>query len=172
MKDNENTIKPHFNWKGGKVKHDCIVCGKTFSDWPSQTTGKFCNKKCYWKDKKGRPINLSEAGQRKQSERFTGPNNPRWRGGVTKKHDLIRRSPAYKTWRQKVYEKSRWTCHECGKKCQTGDIIAHHIMLFSDFPEERFNPKNGIVLHRACHLKVHQFIRQFLKFAYGQNKGQ
>lgn len=38
------------------------------------------------------------------------------------------------------------------------DIVAHHLKLFSEFPELRFSVDNGIVLCRSCHKKIHKDI--------------
>jgi len=38
-------------------------------------------------------------------------------------------------------------------------IVAHHLKLFSEFPELRFSVDNGIVLCRSCHLKVHKNLK-------------
>ena len=76
------------------------------------------------------------------------------RGGVDKEHTRIKQTKKYKNWQQAVYKKDKWECQRCGK--HGGNIVAHHIKLFSEFPKERFNINNGITLCRPCHAFVHK----------------
>ena len=75
--------------------------------------------------------------------------------GRTPELVLIRHSLEYEIWRKEVYERDWWTCRLCGIKCEKGNIIAHHLKLFSEFPELRFVVDNGITLCRSCHAKLH-----------------
>jgi len=84
-----------------------------------------------------------------------GKKNPRWKGGINLENERIRHSLEWKIWRDEVYRKDNWTCRICGKKCKK-DIVAHHIKLFSNFPELRFSVDNGITLCRSCHTKIHK----------------
>lgn len=84
--------------------------------------------------------------------RKKGSENPSWRGGVTSKDKRLRHSLKYFIWQQEVYKKDNCICRICGSK---KDIVAHHLKLFSGFPELRFDVNNGIVLCRSCHGKVH-----------------
>lgn len=81
-------------------------------------------------------------------KRFTGKNNPRWKGGITKESKQIRNSIQYKEWRKAVFEKFDYTCCVCGQR--GGRLHAHHVENFSDNPELRFNINNGAVLC-DCH---------------------
>jgi len=80
--------------------------------------------------------------------------NINWKGGITHRNSLIRKSIEYIEWRKDVYKRDNWTCQECKKK--TKDIIAHHINLFSEFPDLRFDINNGVTLCRSCHFKLHR----------------
>lgn len=99
----------------------------------------------------------------KKRPEMSGSRNPLWKGGIATENDKIRKSQEYIDWRLAVYRKDRWICHFCHKHCKRGDIIAHHVMLFSNFPKARFNLKNGMVLHRGCHLKLHNFFNRLEK---------
>lgn len=66
----------------------------------------------------------------------------------------IRRSGTYSKWRTDVFERDDYTCAICGKR--GGELNAHHIKPFAQFPDDRFDVDNGITLCKACHIKVHK----------------
>lgn len=142
----------HPRWK--KERKKCTQCGVELKFFHR----KFCSRKCanYFRVK-----NLTGADKEKMSLRFSSINNPRWKGGITKENDKIRKSKEYVNWRNFIYKKDFWTCRYCGGKCSNGDIVAHHIMQFSEFPKQRLNLKNGITLHRSCHTKLHSIIKKY-----------
>lgn len=82
-----------------------------------------------------------------------GENAPNWKGGLTDINRKIRDSTALRMWRELVKKRDNYTCRECG--INQGKMHAHHIKKFSEYPEFRFDPKNGITLCRPCHFKVH-----------------
>lgn len=84
--------------------------------------------------------------------KFSGANNPRWKGGVHKinqqdrsKLDKIRRE---------IKKKYNWTCCECGSK---KDLHIHHIKSWVDYPELRFDTTNIICLCKTCHKIYHKY---------------
>jgi len=95
--------------------------------------------------------------RRKKSNAQKGEKNHQWRGGIGNKNHLIRKSLEYRIWAMEVYKKDQWTCRLCRKICGRGNIIAHHLKLFSEFPELRFCIDNGITLCRSCHMKIHSW---------------
>ena len=82
-----------------------------------------------------------------------GEKNPNWRGGISKKSHLDRTSLNYKLWRKDVFVRDHYTCLVCGKR--GGELNAHHIKSFKDFPELRFESDNGITLCIECHYLEH-----------------
>jgi len=90
-----------------------------------------------------------------------GKEHHNWKGGITPLNQKIRnQSIEYKKWRDVVYKKNYWTCFLCGKKCKKKDIIAHHLLSFSDYSQYRFEQNNGIVLCRSCHCKLHKKLKK------------
>lgn len=65
-----------------------------------------------------------------------------------------RRSVEYKHWRDAVYARDEYTCQHCGDG-QGGNLQAHHIKSYADFPELRYTIENGVTLCRNCHERVH-----------------
>lgn len=147
-------------WKAGihtkeKVKCKC-GCGQLINKY----------------DKKGRQryytMGHCSSGYFK-SENVRGEKGCKWKGGITPIMDALRKSPEYIQWRLIVYKKDNYTCQMCGQKHI--DIIAHHIKSFADYEEVRFEPSNGKVLCRSCHLKLHNDKRRVTMFNQGGGTG-
>lgn len=85
--------------------------------------------------------------------KLRGQNHWNWQGGISGENNKIRHSLEYFIWRNEVWKRDYWTCRICGYKGK--NIIAHHIKLFSEFPELRFSVENGLTLCRECHLEIH-----------------
>ena len=64
-----------------------------------------------------------------------------------------RNTPEYKKWREGVFERDHYTCQNCYQK--GGDLNAHHIKKFKDYPKLRYEKHNGITLCVPCHRKEH-----------------
>jgi 5-methylcytosine-specific restriction endonuclease McrA len=68
----------------------------------------------------------------------------------------IRNSFEYRDWRKFVFNRDNRTCQDCGEK--SGNMHAHHVFPFSEFPEHRFEVWNGVTLCSDCHAKIHPFM--------------
>ena len=105
----------------------------------------------------------SEETKRKISESekgkigMVGSKHPRWKGGISLEYERARKSLEYIIWRSEVYRRDYWTCRLCGYKGKK--IVAHHIKLFSEFPELRYSVDNGITLCRSCHAGLHKICK-------------
>jgi len=135
----------------------CEYCGKPFKVWPSRMKRynvRFCSKECFDNYKRTHP------------EEYGGENHWNWKGGITEINRKLRRSKEYKEWQKAVFKRDRWTCQICGYKGH--DLVAHHILPFSEYPELRFDPDNGITLCRRCHKKLHYDIGEETRFEKNQ----
>lgn len=64
-------------------------------------------------------------------------------------------SREYKKWRKTVFARDNYTCQICGDN-QGGNLRAHHIKPYSEYPELRHDVDNGITLCENCHIKLHK----------------
>lgn len=137
--------KCHFllRWKNpqtptGKYSHKkgmCIDCGKQISD-----VYRFHCRAC------------SHLG--KSRPNIAGKNNVNWKGGITKPNQLLRTSSQMKLWKNSVLLRDNFTCQKYNIK--GGELEAHHIVNFSEYPELRFEVNNGITLSKKAHREFHK----------------
>lgn len=126
--------------KYSQVDVICEWCGKSFKSYKSTASiVRFCSKDCRnsW-----------------QSEMMMGEKHYNWRGGISKERQLDMARKKYREWRKSIFERDRYTCQICGDN-RGGNLRAHHIKLYSSFPELRYSIENGITLCEECHKKVH-----------------
>lgn len=118
----------------------CTECGTQFllGKRTLKKSGTFCSIRCY-----GR-------AQRK----MIGEKAKNWRGGKTGEAHCIRTRLDYIEWRDSVFQRDNYTCQKCGK--HGGDLHAHHIKSFADYPELRTEIWNGMTLCIPCHKRVHR----------------
>lgn len=113
-------------------------------------------------------VTLSETTRRKIANslkgRFRGSDNSQWKGGQCYLRHTWMSRYEYKEWRAAVFARDAYTCQMCSK-ISKGDIQAHHIRPWRDFPKLRFEVDNGITLCEGCHLstrgKEMDFVVQF-----------
>lgn len=94
---------------------------------------------------------------RQYREQTSGANNPRWKGGISKKRDE-RATKEYSDWRKSVFIRDRYSCQCCGAKSMVGrhvQLCAHHIFNWKDYEELRYSIDNGITLCQKCHNAFH-----------------
>lgn len=120
--------------------YDCTFCGERFkgSDW---NANKFCSRECY---------NKSEY----HSKVTSGENHWQWKGGVSRGE---RNSPEYAEFRMKILKRDDFTCLCCGQRGNKKDnkLIAHHILAWKYYLEDRMNLDNCITLCTLCHRFIH-----------------
>lgn len=81
-----------------------------------------------------------------------------WQGGTTApweiKESMQRNTLEYAAWRTKVFIRDNYTCQSCGKL--GGELNAHHIKSFKNYPKLRTKIENGITLCVDCHKAQHR----------------
>jgi len=82
-------------------------------------------------------------------------NNGNWKGGISAENEIVRGSSKYAEWRKAVYMRDYYICVRC-LNSNGGNLNAHHIFSFADFPEERFEVDNGTTLCISCHDYIHE----------------
>lgn len=90
-----------------------------------------------------------------------GEKSHLWKGGVTRKNQIVRDSVEYKIWREAVFKRDDWTCKFCGVRSGVQKKVyleADHIQEFAYYPELRFAIDNGRTLCKDCHRKRHKKI--------------
>lgn len=93
----------------------------------------------------------SEESKRKQGLRMSGSNHPAWKADrslLAKRQ--IRNDMAYKEWRKNVWIRDGFKCQMPDSLC-SGRIEAHHILVWSEYVELRYDVNNGITLCHAHH---------------------
>jgi 5-methylcytosine-specific restriction endonuclease McrA len=107
----------------------------------------------------------------------SGPNNARWNPNLTdeqrKENESRQSDPRIKQWRKEVFKRDSYICQICGQK--HGDINAHHLNSYADFPEQRYEIDNGVTLCEKDHMEFHRLYtyyhnteQQFIEFKNNQ----
>ena len=118
----------------------CKWCGEQYEHLPS-VKRRFCSHKCHEAHQQADPA-----------------NNPVWKGGITPELNLARARMIYKHWQKAVFERDNWECRQCGK--HGGELHAHHLYSFREFPHLRYNINNGHTLCPECHMKLNSHDRE------------
>lgn len=124
---------------------NCSECRVEFSLSPShakRNKNSFCSRVCVGK----------YYGKRRK---FSGKDNPGWKGGVTPIHVSIRTSVKYAEWRTMIFERDDFICQICGQR--GGELNADHIKELSKYPDSIFDLENGRTLCVSCHRKTDNY---------------
>jgi 5-methylcytosine-specific restriction endonuclease McrA len=144
--------KGQIAWNKGKRD---IYSEETKKKLREATLRMWKNSEYRTKNKTSKGKKFSEEFKKRKSKLWKGNRNPNWKGGITSENDQIRKSEEYKIWRDAVYKRDCFTCRICGNKCSSKNIVAHHLLSFSDYIHLRFAIDNGMTLCRNCHLRLH-----------------
>ena len=117
-------------------------------------------------------ISESKFGEKNPMYHKYGENNPNYRGGISNIRRLLWGRCEYKEWRKNIFERDNFTCQICDDD-KGGNLNAHHIKNFRDYPELRLDIDNGITLCKKCHIDIHKQLKnKELSFVYWiLNKG-
>jgi transposase len=85
--------------------------------------------------------------------KYTGANNPNWKGAQITDEVRQRRSYDAKIWREACLKRDGFECTSCGA---TEKLHVHHILEFADYPERRLDINNGKTVCVFCHEKIHK----------------
>lgn len=87
-----------------------------------------------------------------------GKDSNFWKGGNSElyKNERYRlmATSKYKIWRRGVFERDNYRCTNCNDDVG-GNLNAHHIKSWKDYPELRFALDNGMTLCKKCHILEH-----------------
>ena len=105
-------------------------------------------KKSY-KENPERALKISSAKKGKLQPWMKGERNHRWILDRTLlvKSEKKHLDGRYREWMRQVKNRDYWKCQISNDNC-SGRVEAHHILCWKDFPELRYEIKNGITL---CH---------------------
>lgn len=103
------------------------------------------NKGKTWSKKTIRKLRKSHLGVN------SGPNHYLWISDRTKlKKSQKRNDSAYYEWRKSVWIRDNYRCALKDENC-SNDIVAHHILGWTEYPKLRYDINNGITLCRFHH---------------------
>lgn len=83
-----------------------------------------------------------------------GKTSHLYKDGLSKIRRGLRFTPEYSAWRYEVFHRDGFTCQRCGDE-RGGNLNAHHIQSFADYPDLRLDVSNGITLCESCHELEH-----------------
>ena len=146
-------------------KYNCLFCGKEISYLRHSRERKFCcdsHRSMFWQKKRKHRCLLCEKPIDMRSKLCmkcarSQDNHPNWQGGITKDAHRIRCSIEYRLWREAVFARDNFICQKCSKR--GGNLEAHHIKSFKNFPELRFAIDNGLTLCVLCHNQTKKKLR-------------
>jgi len=131
----------HPRWTQAARVKQCQVCGKDFTQRPTEAISsflgrKFCSHECGW------------IGQKYLS----GEDHPNWTGGKRP------RDFRHVKWAEKVLNRDKATCQKCG--AHGVQMHSHHIKSFIDNEDLRYDVDNGITLCASCHWEEHSALNE------------
>ena len=121
----------------------CLECGKIFNRTEyeiKKNGGKYCSRECAVKN---------------YPTMFSGVNNPNYNPNKSDEDRIINRNiEGYNEWQRQVYSRDNYTC-QCCLDDTGGNLNAHHIYNYMEYPLLRIEVDNGITLCKSCHVKFH-----------------
>lgn len=87
-----------------------------------------------------------------------GDKHHNWKGGVddvSKRDGFVQ--AAYNTWREVIFTVYNGACFLTGNTVRE-ELEAHHLNSWGTSPEGRYDPKNGVLLHKTVHREFHSMV--------------
>jgi len=145
------------------VEKDCVICGKVFYKPKCHGYIQCCSRKCGYElrgqsntgrthFKKGViPWNKNISGYMGANKTSFKKGDEPWNKGMgmATEDSRLRWSPAYKLWRESIFERDDYTCQYCGDR--GGKLNADHIKSYALYPKLRLDINNGRTLCVPCH---------------------
>lgn len=132
-----NKLKRH------KLTTYCDYCGREIQRVKSKVYGNkstYCSRECQHKG---------------WSILYSGENSPIYNHNKPVNERIAERKyVGYYEWRKQVYKRDNYSCQCCGDD-KGGNLVAHHILNYSEHKELRIDINNGITLCKDCHKKFH-----------------
>jgi HNH endonuclease/NUMOD3 motif len=132
------------------IERECDGCKEKIKVKPYQLKQKyvFCSYECY---------------KQNIGQYFKGENNWNYNPNLSpEERERIRATSEYWEWRKAVYERDNYTCQCCGDN-RGGNLVAHHLYSYSDYPTLRTDLENGVTLCKDCHISFHK------QYGFGKN---
>lgn len=113
------------------------------------------------KSHKGKKLS-EETKEKLRKNAKRGKESPFYNPEISDKERKIKRKyPEYNDFKKEVFERDNYTCQCCGKR--GGELNAHHIYGYKEYPKYRTDINNGITLSEEIHKKYHS------KYGYKNN---
>jgi 5-methylcytosine-specific restriction endonuclease McrA len=98
----------------------------------------------------------------KRKNKYTGENNPNWKGGRSQLIKNIYKTSEYIEWQKKCMERDNFRCIICGENRKTY-LTVHHLYSKDIYFDKIFDVDNGVTICKKCHRKFHNH------YGYGKN---
>ena len=134
-----------------KINKEGLKKGRKYNKRPTRS---FKNKTTQYVNLFNNPAKYSQKSMRdaKLGKRKEETNN--WQGGKAQERQMLMSQDDYKNWRLSVFTRDSYTCQRCMVVGST--LHAHHIKMWSKYPEYRYEVSNGLTLCKSCHINEHK----------------
>jgi hypothetical protein len=139
---------------GERIQKMCILCSKQFKVPKYRSIAKYCSKKCHTesgcltrKGIKNSPETIQKICKARAKQVMPlGEKHPRWIKDRSKlKISDNRDNTQCRYWAYGVKKRDLGKCRMSNKDCK-GQLEAHHILNWVEYPELRYDVNNGITL--------------------------
>jgi len=167
-----------MNNKENIIIINCKTCNSIIHVFPClKNRKKYCSKECFNISKKGIALFRGRRHSKKSRKKMSkirkgrkawnkgligfrlgekrpgimpiGENHWSWKGGISRNIHSTK-EPKYRAWRTSVFTRDKFTCRIADVNCD-GQLQAHHILRWAEYPELRYDINNGITLCQAHH---------------------